>query len=56
LTNSTASAIQQEIKDINKQQQRKLLSRIAKATQGEDKLIRYYRRIEAHFRQLQMSV
>jgi hypothetical protein len=50
------SAIQQEIKHIAEQQQRNLLSRIAKAEQDGDDIIRCYRRIEGLFRQLEVSL
>jgi hypothetical protein len=49
------SAIQREIEYINEHQKEKLLGRIIRATQDEEDLIKCYRRIQGHFRQLQVS-
>jgi protein-arginine kinase activator protein McsA len=55
LTGCAFSAIKQDLTRIKDRQKLKLYTHIGNALHDEDDLIRYYRRIEAHFRQLQVS-
>ncbi|KAG8701130.1 hypothetical protein FRC09_005542 [Ceratobasidium sp. 395] len=49
------SAIQDQINHINQKQQRRVLGRYTGVGQDEDDIIECYRRIESHFRRLQIN-
>jgi hypothetical protein len=50
------SAVQEEVYRLNAKQKRPALSRYAKAADDRDDILECYRRIETHFRQLQVSI